>query len=149
MVKEIRDWTDFYGNVKEAFLTTPQSPHGKGVDLRMFVYSDHAGSKTNRRFCARFMICMNMFLISWLSRTQATVEGFVFGSEFIALKQEVETLRGIRYILRMMGVPIGGPSYINGDNISAVNNTSKPKSTLKKKSGSICYDFARETVIMK
>ena len=85
--------------------------------------------------------CPNMALINWLSKRQATVEGAVFGSEFVALKQGVETLRGIRYKLRMMGVPFDGPSYIYGDNMSVVNNTSKPESTLKKKSNSICNHF--------
>ena len=74
---------------------------------------------------------MNMSSIDWLSKRQATVEGAVFGSEFVALKQGVETLRGIRYKLRMMGVPVDGPTYIYGDNMSVVNNTSKPESTLK------------------
>ena len=41
----------------------------------------------------------------------------------------METLRGIRYKLRMLGVPVGGPTYIYGDNMSVVNNTSKPEST--------------------
>ena len=61
----------------------------------------------------------------------------------------METLRGIRYKLRMLGVPVDGPTYIYGDNISVVNNTSKPESTLKKKSNSICYHFVREAIAMK
>ena len=61
----------------------------------------------------------------------------------------METLRGIRYKLRVMGVPVDGPTYIYGDNMSVVNTTSKPESTLKKKSNSICYHFVREAVAMK
>ena len=75
--------------------------------------------------------------------------GAVFGSECVALKQGVETLRGIRHKLRMMGVPVNGPTYIYGDNMSVVNNTSKLESTLKKKSKSICYHFVKEVVAMK
>jgi hypothetical protein len=48
----------------------------------------------------------------------------------------------------MMGVPISGPSYIYGDNMSVIHNTQRPESTLKKKSNSICYHFAREAVAM-
>ena len=33
--------------------------------------------------------------------------------------------------------------------MSVVNNTSKPESTFKKKSNSICYHFVREAVAMK
>ena len=65
------------------------------------------------------------------------------------MKTGVETLRGIRYKLRMMGVEIDGPTYIYGDNQSVIYNTSKPESILKKKSNSICYHFIREAVAMK
>ena len=95
------------------------------------------------------MIFMNMAMIQWYTKKQATVEGAVFGAEFVAMKVGVETLRGVRYKLRMMGVDIDGPTYIYGDNMSVINNTSKPESTLKKKSNSICYHFIREAVAMK
>ena len=64
------------------------------------------------------------------------------------MKQGVEALRGLRYKLRMMGVPISGPSYIYGDNMSVIHNTQRPESTLKKKSNSICYHAVRESVAM-
>ena len=48
----------------------------------------------------------------------------------------------------MMGIPIAGPSYIFGDNMSVIKNTQTPESTLKKKSNSICYHFCRESVAM-
>ena len=47
-----------------------------------------------------------------------------------------------------MGVNIDGPSYCYGDNMSVINNTSKPESTLKKKLNSICYHVIRESVVM-
>ena len=89
---------------------------------------------------------MNTALIDWLSKKQATIESSVFGAEFIAMKTGVEALRGIRYKLRMMGVPLTGPTYIYGDNMSVIYNTSRPESTLKKKSNSICYHAVREAV---
>ena len=46
----------------------------------------------------------------------------------------------------MMGVPLTGPKYIYGDNMSVIYNTSRPESTLKKKSNSICYHAVREAV---
>ena len=57
-------------------------------------------------------------------------------------------MHGIRYKLRMMGVPVDGPTYVYGDNMSVIYNTFKPES-LKKKSNSICYHFVREAVAMK
>lgn len=48
----------------------------------------------------------------------------------------------------MMGVPVNGPTYVFGDNMSVVTNSSKPESTLKKKSNSVCYHAVREAVAM-
>ena len=48
-----------------------------------------------------------------------------------------------------MGVKIDGPTYVYGDNMSVIHNTSKPKSVLKKKSNSICYHFVREAIAMR
>ena len=52
----------------------------------------------------------------------------------VAIKTGVEALIGIRYKLHMMGVPLNGPTYVYGDNMSVIYNTSRPESTLKKKS---------------
>ena len=65
------------------------------------------------------------------------------------MKRGVEALHGIRYKLRSMGVDIAGPTYIYGDNMSVIHNTSKPESVLKNKFNSICYHFVREAVAMK
>ena len=81
-------------------------------------------------------------------KRQLTVETSVFGAEFVAMKHGVETLQGIRYKLRMMGVPLDGPSYVHGDNMSVINNTQQPESVLRKKSNSICYHAIGESVAM-
>jgi hypothetical protein len=114
----------------------------------MMVDSDHAGDKAIRRSRTGYMIFVQMALIAWLSKKQPTIESSVFGAEFVAMKQGMEHLRGLRYKLRMMGVPISGPSYVFGDNMSVINNTSKPESVLKKKNNSICYHAIREAVAM-
>ena len=65
------------------------------------------------------------------------------------MKYGVETLRGLWCKLCMMGVPIAGPGYVYGDNMSVIHNTSNPASVLKKKLNSICYHFLREAVAAK
>ena len=117
----------------EAIPPNAPDPRGKSVDLRMWVGSDNAGDKMTRRSRTGYFIFLNTDLINWLSKKQATIESSVFGAEFIAMKTGVEALRGIRYKLRMMGFPLTGPTYIYGDNMSAIYNTSRPESTLKKK----------------
>ena len=141
-------WKDFYGEISEAIPPNAPEPRGKPIDLRMYCDSDHAGDKETRRSRTGYMIFMNLALIAWLSKKQPTVESSVFGAEFVAMKHGIETLRGIRYKLRMMGIPISGPSYVLGDNQSVIFNTSRPESTLKKKSNSICYHAVRESVAM-
>jgi hypothetical protein len=114
----------------------------------MFVDSDHAGDKRARRSRTGYLIYLNMAPIIWYSKKQSTIETSVFGAEFVAMKQGMECLRGLRYKLRMMGVSISGPSYIYGDNMSVIHNTQRPESVLKKKSNSICYHAIREAVAM-
>ena len=66
----------------------------------------------------------------------------MFGVDFVSKKIVMETLQGIRYKLIMMGVPISGPPYIYGENMSVIHNTQRPESTLKKNCNYICYqDF--------
>ncbi len=56
----------------------------------------------------------------------------MFGAEFCSMKHSIENLRGIRYKLRMMGIPVKGASYVYGDNMSIVTNVSKPESTSRR-----------------
>jgi len=123
-------------------------PLGKDLDVRMFCDSDHAGEKRTRRSHTGFLIFCNMALIDLISKKQARIETSVFGAEFVAMKHGIEKLRGLRYKLRMMGIPLTGPSYIYGDNKSQVTNSTRPESTLKKKCNSICYHAVRESVAM-
>ena len=64
----------------------------------------------------------------------------------MAMKACCEYIRGLRYKLRMLGIPVNGPALIAGDNQSVLANTTIPDSTLKKKSQSIAYHFVREGV---
>jgi len=91
---------------------------------------------------------MNKAPVVWHSKKQNTVEPSVFGSEFIVMKTRMETARGLRYKLRMMGIGITSPTYTFGDNMSIIFNTSRPESMLRKKSNSICYHAVQESVAM-
>ena len=101
-----------------------------------------------RRSRTGFLIYLNLSPIDWVSKKQLTVETSVFGAEFIALKHCHERLRALRYMIRMMGISISGPSFIHGDNMSVIRNTKTPESMLKKKSHSICYHALRKSVVM-
>ena len=142
------DWKEFYGDVAEAIPSNAPEPRGHSVNIRMYVDSDHAGEKRTRRSRTGFFVFINQGLMQWISKLQATIETSVFGAEFIAMKLGMESLRGLRYKLRMMGVPIDGPSLVYGDNMSVIFNTQSPESTLKKKCNSVAYHACRESVAM-
>ena len=112
--------------------------------MRAFIDADHAGDVVTRRSRSGFIVYLNSAPIYWLSKKQTSVETSSFGSEFMAMKHCTEYIKGLRYKLRMMGIPCEGPTYVFGDNQSVLCNTTDPDSTLKKKSNSIAYHFVRE-----
>ena len=143
------DWKEFYGNVTEAIPPNAPPARGKGVDIRLYVDADFAGNAITRRSRTGYIVKLNEAPVAWSSKRQATIETSVFGSEFVAMKHGMEYVRGLRYKLRMMGVPIDGPAYVFGDNMSVIyNTTSRPESMLKKKSNSVCYHAVREAAAM-
>lgn len=146
---ERRDWAssefDHVQGKEELPLNAPP-PRGLGFVQRAKVDADHAGDTVTRRSRTGFLVYLNNSLIYWYSKKQISIESSSFGSEFIAMKQCCEYLKGLRYKLRMMGIPCDGPVFIEGDNQSVLANTTIPDSTLKKKSSSIAYHFVREGV---
>ena len=118
---------------KEELPENMPMPRGTGFIMSAKVDADHASDTVSRRSRTGFLIYLNCSLTYWMSRKQTSVESSSFGSEFVAMKQCCEYLRGLRYKLRMMGIPCEGPAYISGDNQSVLANTTIPNSTLKKK----------------
>ncbi len=141
------DWTEFYGEVEEATPSDMPMPLGKDLDVCMMCNSDHAGEKRTRCSCTGFLNFCNMALIDWVSKKN-TIETSVFSAEFVTMKHGIEKLRGLRYKLCMMGIPLTGPSFIYGNNKSQVTNLTRPESTLKKKCNFICYHAVQESVAM-
>ena len=118
---------------------------GKEVDICIFMVS---WDKISCRSRSGFLIYVNTALVQWFSKKQSTVETLVFGAEFVAMKQAIYALRGLNKKPRMMGILISGPSYIYGDNILVIHNSSRPESFLRKKSNSVCYHAVSESVAM-
>jgi hypothetical protein len=114
----------------------------------LFVYSDNVGEKFKRLSSTGFVIYLNMAPIMWFSKRQPTVESSVFGAEFFAMNNGIDTFCGLHYKLIMMGVTLSEPTYVYGGNMSVVHNTQWPESVLKKKSNSICYHVIRESDAM-
>jgi hypothetical protein len=79
------DWKSMYGDLKEMVPSDDPIPRGKEVDLRLFVYYDHAGEQLTRRSRTGFVIYLIMAPIVWFSKRQPTVESGVFGAEFVTM----------------------------------------------------------------
>ena len=139
-----KDWTSSYGDIKEEIPDNAPETRGEGFIMTAYVDADHAGDKLTRRSRTGYIIFLNMAPIYWHSKKQTSVETSSFGSEFVAMKHCTEYIRGLRYKLRMMGIPVQDPTYVYGDNKSVLYNSTLPESTLKKKSNSIAYHYVRD-----
>jgi hypothetical protein len=60
------------------------------------------------------------------------------------MKTAIDMIEGLRYKLRMMGVPLIGATAVFCDNQSVVKNSTAPESTLKKRHNAIAYHRASE-----
>ena len=130
--------------LQEKLLPNMPQLRGQGFVMQAFVDADHATNSVTQRSWGGFLVYLNCAPVYWMSKKQTSVETSSFGSEFTAMKQCTEYIRGLQYKLRMMGIPCTGPTFVYGDNKSVLFNTTIPDSTLKKKSQSITYHFVRE-----
>ena len=69
--------------------------------MRAKVDVDHAADTVMRRSSTGFLMYLNSGPVYWWSKKQTGMESSSFGSEFIAMKQCCEYIRGLRYMLRM------------------------------------------------
>lgn len=143
---ENQDWSSFYPNAKEDIPTNIPEPRGRAVHMTVFVDADHAGDMMTRRSRTGVLLYVNSSPILWYSKRQNSIETSTFGSENTALKTAIELTKGVRYKLRMMGIPIEGHAHLQVDNMSVVKNMTIPESTLKNKTNAIAYHFVREAV---
>ena len=138
------DWAQFYPGAKEEIPLDAPEALGKPLQQTMFVDASHAANVVTRQSRTGVLIFLNRAPILWYSKKQHSIETSTFGSEFQALKVGMELLIGLRYKIRMMGIPLEGYAHVKVDNMSVVKNSSVPESQLKKKSNSVAYHFVRQ-----
>ena len=105
--------------------------------------ADRAGKKLTRRSCSGFIIFFQMAPIYYCAKRHNIVETFTFGPEFMDTKLACKYIRGLRYKLRMAGIPFSDTCFVYGDNKLVLYNTTLPESNLKKKINSIAYPSVR------
>ena len=112
----------------------------------MHVDADHAFYQVTRKSVTGILLFVNSMSVKWYSKRQNTMETSTYGAELVALRIAEETMMEFSYKLRMMGVPIQGPSQVLCDNKSVVLNTSPPLSMLKNKHNTIASHRVWEAV---
>ena len=142
-------WGDFYPEAIESIPSNMPEPRGRAVSTHTFVDADRAGNLANRRSHTGMVLFLQSAPIIWVSKRQKTVETSTYGAELCAMKLAIEMIEGLRYKIRMMGIPIQGSTLVYCDNESVVHNLSNPESTLKKKHVSIAFHKTRESVASK
>ena len=140
------DWTEFYPDATEEIPSDAPTPLGQQASTTCYVDADHAHDVVTRRSVSGILLFVNNMPIKWYSKRQATVETSTYGSELVASRIAVELILELRYKLRMLGIPIEGPTLLLGDNMSVVLNTTIPSSQLKKKHNAIAYHRVREAI---
>jgi len=138
------DWKNYYPDAKEPEPHNMPKALGEPVLVSMFVDASHANCLVTRRSHTGIIIMVNKAPIIWYSKRQDTVEAATMGSEAIAMRIAMDLNDGLRYKLRMMGVPIDGPTSVFCDNESVVKVTTRPESTMKKKHLSCAIHRVRE-----
>ena len=134
-----------YRDAKEEIPMNAPTPRGRSVQTNAHIDADHAGNKVTRKSQTGILIFCNMAPVIWYSKRQNTVETSTFGSEYIALRTGTEMIIALRYKLRMMGVPLDGPTNVFCDNESVVKSSVNPETTLKKKHVSIAFHKCRDS----
>ena len=133
------DWDNMYPDASEDLPDTCPDPLGRPVQLGVFVDAAHADDLVTRRSTTGIIIFVNGTPIKWYSKRQNALESSTYGSEFVALRIATELITGLRYNLRMLGIPLAGPANVFCDNQSVVTNASIPSSMLKLKHNAISY----------
>ena len=91
-------------------------------------------------------MCSNSSPIYWFSKKKNSVESSSFGSEFTAMNQTCECLRGFKCKLQTMGISCEGPSFMCVDNQSVSRDIEALEHVPKKKCQSIACHLVIEGV---
>ena len=122
-------WQEFYPDAHEDIPTDAPPSQGNKAKLTCCVDADHARDKVTRKSVTGIVLLFNNTPLTWVSKRQKTVETSTCGSELVAAKTAVELIIEWRYKLRMLGLQLEDQSWMIGDNMSVVLNTTLPSYT--------------------
>ena len=139
-------WAEFYEDTCEDIPSDSPKAQGNMMRLTCYVDADHARDKLTRRSVTGIILLVNNTPVTWVSKRQKTVETSTYGSELVASRIAVDLLIEWRYKLRMLGITIEDQSWLVGDNMAVILNTTLPSSSIKKKHLACNYHRVREAI---
>ena len=114
---EKQDWSKtIYGEFTEDMPPNAPLTCGRGRKMTVMVDLDHTGESLTRRSRTGYIIFLNGSLIYWFYKKIPSIKASTFGTELYAMNQATEYFCGLRYKLRMMGLPCDKLTYVYGDN---------------------------------
>ena len=141
------DWTrTVYAGAQELIPHDAPEPLGKRVVQTTHVDANLLHDLLRGNSVTGIFHFLNQTPIDGYSRKQPTVETSTYGSEFVAAKLAVQQIINLRLMLRYLGVPVYGTTFLFGDNESVVKSGSIPHSRLKKRHNALSYHFVREAI---
>ena len=141
------EWGEFYGDGAGIY-DDPKLPEPKGKPIVMttFVDANLLHDYVTGRSCTGIIHLFNKTAMDWFSKLQANVETATYGSEFTALRTAVDQIHDLRYTARSLGVPIMGPTYLFGDNLSTIISSTKSDGKIAKRWNILSFHRVREAV---
>jgi hypothetical protein len=122
---------DFHCDAQESISPNAPKPHGMLVQINAFVDANHACNCVAHHSHTGIQINVNWAPIICYSQAQTTVVSSMFSSEFIAMHQVTDLIKGLCYNkLKMFEVPFDDPANVLSDNQAVVLNRTTPPSTL-------------------
>jgi hypothetical protein len=140
------DWKEFYPDAVENIPKDRPEPKGKLCTITCYVDADHARDMVTRRSVSGILLLLNNTLVQWQSKCQKTIECATYGSEMVASRIAVEMIISMRHFLFMLGINVEPSSFLVGDNMAVVLNTTIPSSALKKEHQACNYHKIRESI---
>ena len=93
--------------------------------------------------------CLNKTPIDWFSKNSLVLSLPLMDLSLLLQGLAQTRLLQMRYMLRMIGVYVEGPSMMFGDNLSVTNSASIPEDTLNKRHTALSYHRVREAIATK
>src|SRR5687768_5826416 len=99
------NWEYVYGNIKGKIPYIMPNPKGREVKINMFADANLYHNKLTGRSVTGLLMIFKSMPNDWFSKKQGCVGTATYGSQFAA-RDVVDMVVEMRYMLRMLGVPV-------------------------------------------